>query len=71
MPNNASHYRPYVVDTKNLLEAPGYDLADHDPAILPEAGALKSQQEVPPLLVDDEPIGDHEDLMRWLARNAH
>lgn len=66
MSNNATLDRPQGIDLKNLLETPGYDGEDQPLATRP-----LEVPDTPMILVDDEPIGDRDELMRWLARNAH
>ena len=67
MANNSTVDRPHAADVKNLLETAGYDLDDRPVAL----DAHHDTEAIAPLFVDDEEIDDRDDLMRWLARNAH
>lgn len=60
-------FPPSGTDLKDLLENAGYDAERHD-AALEKPNRIESMQ---PLVVEDEPIGDVDELRRWLARNAH
>ena len=73
MSSNTNFDRPQRIDVKNLLEATGYDVEDSFPSTLPDVSAETRHVDAatPIVLIDDEEIGDQDDLMRWLARNAH
>jgi len=71
MPGN-SH--PDGVEVKDLLEQVGYEVKDDHLTARSEVDELDARHGVatnPLIFIDDEQIGGCEDVMRWLARNAH
>jgi hypothetical protein len=65
---------PHGVDVKNLLENAANDVEAYRSTRPPETDTFEAQRDfasTPLLLIDDEPIGEWDDLRRWLARNAH
>jgi len=66
MASNATVDRADGNEVENLLETPRYDVEEF------QSAAQYGVEATPMLFVnDEEPIGDRDDLMRWLARNAH